>query len=342
MYIPIWPSPPGTNTYGPMITSTLLNLAKFVKEKPHGGFVSYSFPGPKSKSGTKLAFVHPVPELKIFVGSATLEKDIPRMESGFVIQTVFVAVLLTVLVVLPSFLALRELEKRNRALAEEVESRAAAEAALRQSEEQYRMAMASSSDGLLDWDVCGQEAFFSPRLFALLGMPPQDSIMNFDALTALMHPDDVESFAEVRDAFRSGSITSHEGTYRLRHQDDDWRWFHSTARVFATDENGQNVRVVGAFSDITEKKKNEFERQRLSTQLRRTQKMEAVGTLAGGIAHEFNNLLTVILGFTQVSLRKVKQGGAPEKELGEVIDASHKGQGPGQTAIDVQPPEIHG
>ncbi len=319
---PYLSDPDRLSKYKPMLTSTMLKFAEFVKERPQGGFITYPFPGQQGDSGLKMAFIYPVPELKIFVGSASWDKNIRRMEGGFVIQTVFVAVVLMVLVVLPSLIALRELEKRNRALAEEVESRAAAEEALRQSEEQYRMAMASSSDGLMDWDVLGGEAFFSPRLFALLGMERQNSIMDFDSLTALMHPDDFGDFALVRNAFRTGAIKFHEGTYRLRHQDGDWRWFHTTARVFATDENGQSVRVVGAFSDITDKKKNEFERQRLATQLRQNQKMEAVGTLAGGIAHEFNNLLTVILGFTQVSLRKVKQGGVPEKELGEVIDAS--------------------
>lgn len=308
--------------YLPVVESTVLALAEFAKENPNGGFVTYPFPKQRDGAGHKFAYILPVPELGIFIGSSIWTSEFRQMDSGFMVRGVLVAVILMILVVLPSFLALRELEKRNKALAEEVENRALAEEALRHSEEQHRMAMASSSDGLLDWDIREQEVFLSPRLFALLGRRPDTYNLDFEELVSMMHPDDVEGFAQVREDFRSGKTKSHEGEYRLQHQDGSWHWFYTTARVFATNIAGKSLRVVGAFSDITEKKKNEFERRRLASQLRRTQKLEAVGTLAGGIAHEFNNILTVILGFSQVALRKIKLGGVPEKELGEVIDAS--------------------
>lgn len=330
--------------------SIFRKLAAVVQAGDGCGFTSYSMTDSKGDIGLKVAYACIVPELGIFVGSSVWQDEFRIVGKNYAVRAVVVAFVLLGLVTLPSFMALRELEKRNAVLAREVENRTTAEKALRRSEEQYRMAMASSSDGLLDWDMRGHNIFFSPRFFALLGMQPNSTKMDFESLAALMHPDDIEKFNQLRRNFLSGEITSHEGEYRLRHQDGGYRWFHATAGVFATNEDGQSVRVVGAFSDISEKKKNEIERQQLANQMRRAQKVEAVGTLAGGIAHEFNNLLTVILGFSQVSLRKAKQGTVPEKELGEVIDASGRArdlvkqlltfsrqQSTGKTELDLRP-----
>lgn len=66
------------------------------------------------------------------------------------------------------------------------------------------------------------------------------------------------------------------------------------------DEDGQVAGIVGAFQDITERKRAEEEKEKLQAQMVQAQKMEALGQLAGGIAHDFNNLLTVIQLNTQL------------------------------------------
>jgi two-component system sensor histidine kinase EvgS len=88
------------------------------------------------------------------------------------------------------------------------------------------------------------------------------------------------------------------------------------------DANGSPVSLQGVTRDIRERKRAEFESQKLTNQLQQAMKMEAIGRLAGGIAHDFNNLLTGITGNIQLSLMELTPGTPLHDTLSDVAHAA--------------------
>ncbi|MBW2604584.1 MAG: PAS domain S-box protein [Deltaproteobacteria bacterium] len=90
--------------------------------------------------------------------------------------------------------------------------------------------------------------------------------------------------------------------------------------IFLNDQ-GQVAGIIGAMLDITDLKRAEVKRLTLETQLQQSRKMESIGTLAGGIAHEFNNILGIIIGNTELAMDVVLEGNPARYNLEEIITA---------------------
>ncbi|PZR07405.1 MAG: hybrid sensor histidine kinase/response regulator [Archangium gephyra] len=95
--------------------------------------------------------------------------------------------------------------------------------------------------------------------------------------------------------------------------------------VAERDERGAVREVHGSVQDETAQKEAEARQQRLEQQLHQSQKLEAVGTLAGGVAHDFNNLLTVILSYSSLMLEERPQDQANRDDIEEIRSAAHRG-----------------
>ncbi len=83
-------------------------------------------------------------------------------------------------------------------------------------------------------------------------------------------------------------------------------WVRTIGRA-VKDEKGEITRVEGSFQDINEQKRFEVEQAKLQEQLQQARKMESIGRLAGGVAHDFNNMLGIILGYAEITLDQITQ-----------------------------------
>jgi PAS domain S-box-containing protein len=193
------------------------------------------------------------------------------------------------------------------------------EEALRASEARLRLAQVAAKAGAWEWDIQTNGNFWSDELWKLYGLEPHSCEASYDAWLATVHPDDREKTAQaVQEAARVGAELFAE--WRMQDRDGTERWMMSRGQPMR-DARGRVVRYIGIVVDITERRQMETElrnthdlleekvaeRTRELTvkteQLLQAQKMEAIGRLAGGVAHDFNNLMTVVTGYGRRVLR---------------------------------------
>ncbi len=251
--------------------------------------------------------------------------NMPLMEQGRVVAMVFVNHATPRHYTDSDLRLMREVAERVRTATE----RARSEAALRDSEAQFRVfaqstpiqIWASWPDGSLYW--------FNPQVYAYMGAKPGE-LDGPDGWLERLHPDDRDEAVKAwTDAMASGQV--YEAEFRMRRHDGVYRAFRIRAEP-VHDEDGRITRWVGTSADIEDFRRQSAELARFNETLedqvaertsalmqaeealRQSQKMEAVGQLTGGIAHDFNNLLAGISGSLELITNRIAQGRHAEVE----------------------------
>ena len=219
---------------------------------------------------------------------------------------------------------IHKLEEKVLELERQVAERVRAEAAIERASQQLRTAVTAANVGLWDWDLETNTAFYSSEWKRQIGYEDDEISSSISEWWDRVHSEDRERIIEVVRAFAEKRRHDFDVEFRFRHKDGSYRWILSQASLLM-DEGGRPLRMLGSHVDITARKHADAEREHLQAQLTQAQKMEAVGRLAGGVAHDFNNALCVIIGSAELALDVTRTDHSAYELLQSICDAGRRG-----------------
>ncbi len=250
---------------------------------------------PKAKqTGLKDAFIKVVE-----TGDPFMEEDLhyqdDRMEGYFI------------------FHAFRMPGRRLGLAFENITQRKVAEQALLATEAKFRSLVEHSLVGIYIIQD-GRFQYVNPRLEEIFGYSATE-MLAMRGIEDVVHPDDHELLHNNINRRLQGDVTSIR--YRFRGRRKDGRELQCEVHGSVTEYNARPA-IIGTLLDVTEARS-------LEEQLRQSQKMEAVGRLAGGVAHDFNNLLMAILGFGELLANRTDLNPRAHQDIEEIIRAAQRG-----------------
>jgi PAS domain S-box-containing protein len=209
----------------------------------------------------------------------------------------------------------RSLELTSQEMLRDLDELKRAKGALAESQAFLEKAQEAASIG--SWAICldGRgDVKLSKECFRILGLDA-GATLSFDGYVELVHPDDRETYLRAREEAIRGE-TAYDLEYRIARSDGSVRWVHSTADVVRGDD-GRPLKLIGIIQDITEHRE-------LEERLRQSLKMEAVGRLAGGVAHDFNNILTAMKGYCGFVKGAIPKEGDLFRDVDEIEKAADR------------------
>jgi PAS domain S-box-containing protein len=209
---------------------------------------------------------------------------------------------------------LREVRKLTEILAQKKE----AEAALKSAEERYRAIFENALEGIFQTTPDGCFIIANPALAAMHGYDaPGEMISSVTDIGRQLYVDPERRSALISSLNRQGAVYNFET--QMYRKDGSTIWVSINARI-VRDGDGKTLYHEGNVEHITERKQ-------LQSQLLQAQKIEAIGTLAGGVAHDFNNILTAMFGYCNLLQMDIDQDDPRRIYVDQILACAQKGAG---------------
>lgn len=198
------------------------------------------------------------------------------------------------------------------------------ELALRQSEERYRELVENASIIILKFDTSGVLRFVNSYALKFFGFSESELVgKNLLGSIVPLTDSNGEAMAPMVDAVCRDTDNLLDNINENITRDGRRVWIHWNNRIIR-DEHGQITEIFSFGSDVTKRRQAEEEREKLRDQLLQAQKMESIGRLAGGVAHDFNNMLGVIIGHAELALGNVSQEIRVRRDLEQILVAAER------------------
>ena len=143
------------------------------------------------------------------------------------------------------------------AVIQDITERKRAEAAVRESEARWKLALDSTGDGVWDWNLQTGIEVLSRRCKEMYGYTEDEMPDRADELDLRTHPDDLEQMQKDRQAHFDGATPHYVNEHRMRCKDGSWKWVLSRGMVISRDAQGRPLRMIGTHTDITSRKRSE-------------------------------------------------------------------------------------
>jgi PAS domain S-box-containing protein len=201
--------------------------------------------------------------------------------------------------------------------------RRSAEHAVQASRERLEEILENSTNLFYSHTPDHRLTYVSPQTRGFLGCEPEEALRRWTELVT-DNPVNRRGLALTEVAVRTGE---RQPVYELELERTDGRRIWVEVNEAPVVRDGRTVAVVGALTDVTERKRVVEEHERLEERLRLGQRLEAVGRLAGGVAHDFNNFLTAILGYCDLLALQLGDEHPLLREVGEIRRAGRRAAG---------------
>ncbi|HOI75681.1 MAG TPA: cache domain-containing protein [Syntrophales bacterium] len=292
--------------------------------RPSGSFVKYYYhlPGVHEEQ-EKLAYVVGVPELQCYIGTGMYMQRAIREQQENLQNVQYGSILLFIAILIPISASMIAVLNRNRLLSEEIANRMQIENELKESEEKYRSIFENAVEGIFQITADGRFISVNPAFARIAGYgSPGEMVDGISSINnnLLANPGDGERYREILDD--KGFVEDFE--IAMKRNDGSIVWVSINSRV-VKDEKGRLLYYEGTIEDISERKRAEEDRRKLERQLFQSQKMDAIGQLAGGVAHDFNNILMGIQGNVSLLQMEHDPSHPHAKRLGRIEEHVKRG-----------------
>jgi PAS domain S-box-containing protein len=193
---------------------------------------------------------------------------------------------------------------------------------LHKSERHLTRAQELAEIGSFESVVRTGETVWSDNMYRMVGVDRATFAVTADSVLTLIHPDDLGRFVAWRASLVEGRDIGNV-SYRINHPDGEHR-HHVIRGEPIRNADGKVIGILGSVRDVTAAVRMEEQRRALETQLQHSQRLEALGTLAGGVAHEINNALVPVIALTKMVAGKLPDGSRERRNLDTVVASAER------------------
>ena len=216
-------------------------------------------------------------------------------------------------------------QRYNLSMARDITAQKRAEEALRESSQRLELATGAASLGIWDRNLRDDTEVWNDRMMEIYGLAGRTAPPSIEEwYRDILHPEDrVATDAAILAAL--AGERRYELEFRARRPDGSIRHIRSSGHVLR-DADGRAVRIIGVNQDRTPQVEAEAEQRRLQAELQHAEKLESIGSLAGGVAHDMNNVLAAVMGMASVLRSDCPDADPRAAPLDTIIRACTRGR----------------